>query len=556
LSGRVCYLSSTDHGDRLATVRLVGARSDESWRAGGSSDPIALMADVAFAADWIRERISQGEGRQMELPLLCVDVEGANCSWLTAPSTDSAVVAAALAHATEGEGHRSGGAWASPTLAEASVEALAAEPGAARRRGAGSGELALRGVNRNGHAGPQRLAVLAIPDVSARLVIDALDDRGVIIDHVVSLWHALAAAWDPAARASGSPHGTEVVASSAPVTAIVLVDPAGRLVWAWSRGGELLSAGTIRLPHDRHETGTGMVRIGRTEVGRLTTDWLAWSVQLGAAPARVVCIAPATGVEDDPDDLTPAGIGSALGRAWPGATVDLAVQDDPIGATLGRLVDGSEPAADPRWELMLLTHRPGRAHRSLYRWAAACILAAAIGTGGIGWKAYSAASDANADAADARAKMTEVIGQAAPPATPMQMAELKAKPRSYIQDRLRARQQAANPGLEPPRPILAELETLSYVLGTRQVEIEDISLMPHGVTIYVRVPDTATAEMLKASLDSVAETHCEWRGDFHTGRATGAQAGRQTVYTLQGAWKTQDARRTAASGTPQPGGRP
>jgi hypothetical protein len=57
--------------------------------------------------------------------------------------------------------------------------------------------------------------------------------------------------------------------------------------------------------------------------------------------------------------------------------------------------------------------------------------------------------------------------------------------------------------------------------------------------------------MLKASLDAVGDSHCEWRGEFpETRGSTG-----QTSYFLQGRWKTpqESPRSSTAAAT---GGRP
>lgn len=560
MSGRVCYVSSTDRGDRLATVRLIGARGEDGWRSTGSTEPLAVLADVSSAAEWISERAGSGDGRAGELGLICIDVEGANCVWLTAPSTDSAVVAAALAQAGDGESARVGGAWASPTLAEASVEALAgvaSNSGGRAQRGGSALALVKRargGAESNGHAGSQRLAVLAIPDVSARLLLDALDERGLVVDRVVSLWHALAAAWDRSPQGAGRSGNAEVVATNAPVIAVVLVDPAGRLVWAWSRAGELLAAGTIRLPQERQDSGPGTLRIGRAEIGRLTTDWLSWSVQIGAAPARIVCVVPQTGEDDNDDDLTPSGIGAALGRAWAGATVDLAVHADPIGATLSRLVDSeSVDVDDARHTLTILSHRPGRAHRTLYLWSAGCLAAVAVALTGVGWQAQSSAAQARSGRDTSRTETMRMIEAMAPPTGQRDRMEAMARPREYMKARLESKRQAINPNLDPPKPILAELDVLSYVLGTPEVEIDEISLMSHGVQVYVRVPDTATAEMLKASLDSIADTNCDWAGSFPT--TPGRAAQQKTSYFLQGRWRTPGPG-AGGSASASAGGRP
>jgi hypothetical protein len=527
LTGGICYVSSTDRGDRLAALRLIGARSEDTWRAPDGGDPLMVMSDVGAAADWLGERVA-GPDSTGQVALLCIDVEGANCTWLTAPSTDAAVVSAALAHAVEGEGSRLSGAWASPTLAEASVEALtttaAAPTTAISTKGPQGGKLAM-----------QRLAVLAIPDVSARLLLDALDDRGIGVGRVASMWHAMSAAWDPGARPKSS-SDPAVVATASPVSATVLVDPGGRLLWSWSRGGQLLAAGTIRLAHDRQEIGPGMVRIGRSEIGRLTNDWLSWSVQLGVVPSRIACLTPDTGAAEDDDDLTPAGIGTALGTAWPGAAIDIGVKDDPIGATLERLVDvAAGRADDPGRTLTLLTHRPGRAHRQLYWWAAACLLAVSLGLAGVGWKGLSTAAQSRSVDQQHRREVIQLVERTAPPSGEIQRLRAAGQPRAYLEEQLASKRQASNPNLDPPKPILAELEALSYVLGNREVEIDEISLFSTHAIVYVRVPNTATGEMLKASLDAVSDSHCEWRGEFHESPRGRNQ--NQLTYFLRGAWK-------------------
>jgi len=43
----------------------------------------------------------------------------------------------------------------------------------------------------------------------------------------------------------------------------------------------------------------------------------------------------------------------------------------------------------PGWTLVGLSHRPGSAHRSLYRWAAAALLTASATVGVWGFQAWS-----------------------------------------------------------------------------------------------------------------------------------------------------------------------
>lgn len=536
MSGRVCYLARAPRTDGPAVVRLVSPASDEIWeQPGPPADAAEITARTRAAAAWVAERAARGDGPRNEIALMCVDVEGATCGWLTAPSADESVVSAVL---SQGGGDwagagtdvgAAGGVWSPPNRNESTVQALAA---AVVPRG-----MTLR-PRKRAAATSEKLAVVAVPDVDARLFIDALDEHGVGVDRCVSLWHAAALAWDPAPVAS-SVRG-DVVAVSAATTAVVVIDPAGRLIWAWSRQGSLLAAGTIRLVREQHDD-AGTVVLGQQDVGRLTADWLSWSMQLGAAPARIVCVGPTTG--EGHGGLSPAALGTALGRAWPGAAIDLAVHEDPLGATLGRLAGLEIPegsAFDGRGGLVALSKRPGRAHRSLYHWGAIAIVAVAGLLGALGWQAFRAAGNAAAALRDSKAATSEAVlklmKQSGRNLSALEQAKLEGNAADFLAEALAKKKEALNPntGLEPAKPILHELDTLSYVLGTKEIEIDQIQLMNSGVIVYVSVPDTPTGEAIKAALDGVRDSKCDWRAEFGGGRRTGKQG-----VTLYGKWKTE-----------------
>lgn len=97
-----------------------------------------------------------------------------------------------------------------------------------------------------------------------------------------------------------------------------------------------------------------------------------------------------------------------------------------------------------------------------------------------------------------------------------------------------------NSGLDPAKPILQELETLSFVLGVKGIEIDELSLMNAGATLYVEVPDVKTGEEIKAGLDTVSNSHLEWGAPaFNTGKN-----GKQSL-SINGKWKAP-----AAGGKP------
>ncbi len=530
MNRRVCYLSRTDRGARICAARMVGGRVDERWASdgpdNGAADP---LGEAAAAAAWVGDRLTQGEGDRRRLRFVCLDADGSTCSWLTAPSADPGVVAAAMVQGDQGgdgESHGGGaGAWGDLTTGEATLQALSPPEAHARTRRTAAGV----------HGTGRRLAAVAVPDVSARLFLDALDDRGVSADAVVSIWHALAAAWDPGGPAAGgAPSGSgngvredRIVATATPPTAVVIIDPEGRLVWSWSRAGELLAAGTIRLAGRGGGADDG-VGVAGADVGRLTADWLAWSAQLGVAPSRIVCVGPEA--RDGTPALTPAQLGEALGRASPGATVDLAVHDDPIGATLHRLTelpaDTRGDPEDPRSALVPLSHRPARAHRSLLRAAALALLLGAAAATAVAWRAWAAAGEIRGrvalSAEQTRATIAEILPEAA----------RNAFPERVLEDELARLETVRSAGkdLDEAKPILQELDVISAVL-TKDMKPDMISLHNTQVMVTVTVPSIPVSNELVEAIQSIGGSSCDWKeGDV-------SPQGDKYKFLLMGAWR-------------------
>ncbi len=526
MTARVCYLSRTDRGARIAAARLVGGPLDARWEGAhgenGTADP---LGEARAAAAWVGDRLTQGDGERGRLRFVCLDPDGSICSWLTAPSADSSVVAAAMTQDSaadgQGEAGAGGGApWADMTPGEATLQALASPP---ERRAKPS-------------AAGHRLAAVAVPDVAARLFLDALDERGVSADGVVSIWHGLAAAWDPGGPASqGSTGGASlredrVVATATPPSAIIAFDPAGRLIWAWSRAGELLACGAFFL--SGQATADGHARVSTDDVGRLTTDWLAWAAQLGVAPSRIVCIGPGEGESG----LSASQIGEAIGRAWPGATIDFAVHDDPIGATLHRLsevpVDASRTSEDPRAGLVPLARRPSRAHRAMLQAVGATLLLGAAGFAGFAWRAFSAAGEIRADAAakaeDRRTLIASALPQAANDPWPDKLLNEELA-------RLRAAQDAGKE-LDPAKPILQELEVISMVL-TEEMRPESISLHNSIASMTVVVPNLQTGSDLLDGLSAIDGSSVDWNTDQSQPTSDG-----KLRFHFNGIWRSPAAR--------------
>ncbi len=220
----------------------------------------SVLQTLRSAAAWIADEL----GKARELTAVCVDVTGGVCGWLSAPNASPAIVLAALQQQSTSAGSGAMGEPTGPTAtfgmlgdaplgpgSDRSIEALAPFDASAR---SGLYKLTKQATGETATARKQRLAVLSVPDAAVRILLDELDRLRIDVEAVLSLWHATAAAWDPgragreSADAGVSSNGQASVADSAPpVTATVLVEPTGRLVWSWSVAGDLLAAGSMRL---------------------------------------------------------------------------------------------------------------------------------------------------------------------------------------------------------------------------------------------------------------------------------------------------------------------
>ncbi|MDX2146966.1 MAG: hypothetical protein SFZ23_05540 [Planctomycetota bacterium] len=403
MTARVCYVRQGERGALLRELRFVVARAegtrDETWTPAETlaADGVSPLAQVESAAHWITERL--GPQRKAGLDVLCLDPEGAVCTWMSTPSTEGSVVALLARQAgAEGEGGGAGSmglgssgsgmqgasggsgeathplAFYAGTASQASVQVLSPDDGreADPERpglggGLGGGPTGRNGRAASGSAGrlagllagglaggsqrqarqadtrPRKRAVVAYADATARALHDALDRRGIGAGRVLSLWHGMALAWD---RASSSSRNVAADSPRALATVLVLSregDAWARLVWTWSIDGTLLAAGSMRLSRTAQTSArSGPVPVVDHKVGaRLASEWLSWSAQNGCAPARVACIVPA---EAEPGAVVASPMvegldrfGAALTAGWPGATVDVIAHADPLLATLERL---------------------------------------------------------------------------------------------------------------------------------------------------------------------------------------------------------------------------
>ncbi|MCC6228891.1 MAG: hypothetical protein IT432_06675 [Phycisphaerales bacterium] len=491
MSSRVAYLERTERGIVTRRVRLVGQRSDEVFDLPASGSD---QLDMAAASLWLSEHLPKDSPRERALDLLCLDAQGLTCAWVNTPSADPSVVRAMALAGSMVEGNEAGagvlGIYASNPM-DSSLQPLGADAPGGRIAKKGQQPASVR----------RRMGVLAGSDLAGRMLVDALDARGLGVGAACSLWHAMARAWDPAAGTS--PH--DAVATI--TTGVIIIEPgaAPRQHWVWSRHGELLAGGTARVASGT----TGAPKLHESDASRLASDWLAWAAQLGLSPSRLVVVIP----EPDPEGDTSAAFGAALGRAWPGAAIDLAVDPDPVGATLTRCaaaIDHAREKGDDPTDsiatrgtggLPSLSARPGRQHRHLYLWAGGAIAAIAAALGVAAYRVGNHASDLSGQATSLDKSWRDELAALKLPTAPVPGLEL-----DYLNAEIARREKELAPpeAGEATMPMREELETISLVVGIEDVELLDLSLSPTlGAKVEVTVADLTRAEELYDALSRV-----------------------------------------------------
>ncbi|MBL4809248.1 MAG: hypothetical protein JKY43_04215 [Phycisphaerales bacterium] len=547
MSDRICYLERTDRGLALSGIRLVGAHADDHWDATAGGSPDAVLQTIEDAAVWIRQRLKSSGGgsggASKSFPILCLDTDGTICTWTKPEDNSPEVIAAAIDQldigqdddTLEGAIHSSMGERFPNLPLEVNYEPLSDE-----QTSDGS-----------------RQAVVATPDISARLLIDQLDSMGIRIGRVENIWSLIAMGWDPGAPHRSSTRDSQrVVSTDDPVCGCVVMDPGrARLIWTWSKRGQLIAAGSMRIGHDS----SGPV-LHESDLSRLCADWLGWAAQLGVAPMRVVMVlpendsesrpesrpgknqesgsenGPKNGPESDPESgseserrFDHAKIGSMFSSHWPMATTDLITEPDPILATLRAVHSLEDSALGTHAGTGKLTNRPGRSHRSMYRWAGAALILAGTAVGWTATVLYAQGSDTASQAKSVRAQMTDQIMKLQPPVTDLRLptAELQAR-LSLLVSRTGPMQVTA------PKPVLEELETVSFVLGMSGIDIDSISLSNTLATLKIRTQDLALAEQINEALRSIEGSHIQWRASPDL-----TNRGAQIEATFTGTWIRQ-----------------
>jgi hypothetical protein len=501
--------------------------SGEAWR--------RARQGVEATADWIGERLA---GRR-RLDELVMGVEESLCIWMAAPGATPSVVAAAL--------RRRQGDWAEQSAATL-IQPLARDD-ARGKEGAPSsytGRL-LSAVKRNkqpgarsaGHSGgARRLSVLQMHDGPTRLLLDSLDSRNIRVGVVSTLWHVAGRAWID----ENAPPDVQSL------TAVVLLEREGRIVWSWHAGPDLKAAGAITArghqapPRRAPEALVEAERRAEAEhpserpiaspehraaqnSGRLTLDWLAWSAQIGSSPERVIVVGEQAGA-----------FASALEARWSGARIESHEEDDAIGATMLRLTRvrraGRPETDDPMRCVVDLSTRPSRAHRRLGVLSAAAVLLLAGGLVGLGVQMQSRTAEMDRARREARTTKVELI-QGLPGAP--QNARVRGLEVQSLRTMLNELRAQTPEAVDPPdpRPILDELVRFASAIeplqGADAATLDRVQIGEDPPSAVVQATDFATPETVRSRLTG-SEGWIDWRG-----RIEGSPP--NLVLRLNGTWK-------------------
>ena len=506
MSSTACYIENS-----ARIVRLLTPDSDSRWTPGkdiSEDDPFGPRNLINDAAAWLTKSIAP----KKRIDLVCLGVNDTICRWLTAPSSEPGVIAAAA----RGKGEEWG-----PGATLGAIESLSSP----HRK---STKL------RPGDKTENHFPVLAIRDAPTRVLLDDLDANGVRIGSVITLWHAMCRAWDeslPTERvreelAKGSDNGDTEPAVASPITAIIATTDDNSVAWAWSRGRQLVTGGRAAVA--RSEPINPSVPDAdspssnyKDAFGHIALDWLTWTAQLGQSPDRIIIVSP------DAD-----AIAQQCDRLWPAATHREVVEADPVGATIKRLIaaDAIKPESDARTCVVALTNRPSRAHRTLSQWIGVIMLGIAIAIVGLGWQFHSQAKTYS--------KMEQEFKNATTNKLKPIDERIARDPRPVIALKNKINELAAGTDgfVEPelPLPILDELlRVISALEQTEGITVERVQITESRSILRLQVPDTATGEQIIEALRT-SKGHIRW-----TESAGGPLSGR---LTLNGAWTLESNR--------------
>lgn len=414
--------------DLASMLLILPEKGEVAWGSREGVDPSlspgeqtrALRTRAEEAAQWIASQ--QSVRRRLRLAVL--DVDDALCIWLKPASLAGPVLGAAFRSACEDWGEEGAAYTPEPLIQPASPK-----------------QSRLVGRAKNAESveeepiRPSSCGVVGVRDPLIRIWLDALDQRGLHPESVMTLWHAISHAW----RGEGDQ-----------VRATVLSLDGHRLVWAWHRGADLLAAGSA----SGGESGADESEATASRAAsRISLDWLTWAAQIGVVPERIRII----GAESQT-------IGASIARTWGGDSAWTGEpNDDPVGSTIraAALSSTVDVPRDGRRRLSRLESRPTRTTRRQYQIVGAALTLGAIACISLGGRLLDERTSMTQEWISQRSTLTERVketwpgGNIAPGESPVDRAQ------SLFQQELNREAFTPPPA---PRPLLAEAHRITSAL--------------------------------------------------------------------------------------------
>jgi hypothetical protein len=164
----------------------------------------------------------------------------------------------------------------------------------------------------------------------------------------------------------------------------------------------------------------------------------------------------------------------------------------------------------------------------MYRWAGAALI---LGAAAVGWTAMTLYAQGSKTASEAKRVRSEMVGEIMklqPPITDLRL------PTAELQARLSRLVSRTGPmQVTPTKPVLEELETISFVLGMTGIEIDSIQLTHTLVKVKIRTKDLSLAEQINEALRSIEGSHLQWRPQPEL-----SNRGEQIEATFSAVWNT------------------
>ncbi|MFG0327085.1 MAG: hypothetical protein ACF8SC_07460 [Phycisphaerales bacterium JB037] len=185
--------------------------------------------------------------------------------------------------------------------------------------------------------------------------------------------------------------------------------------------------------------------------------------------------------------------------------------------TLSKGEPAGSSAVSATRALMALSSRPGRTHRSMFRWTGVALLASGVLAGIVGWKLRDRAAETRNIAEGFRREVNQIYQRYGTEPASGGVAVLKME---QLVGTMKQRMTAPT-GLPTAKPILQELDALMTILPSYgpsdELALQSLTLDDIGLRLTVHVPTlesfTTVREALRQTVNNEYSNLIDWKAD-------------------------------------------